>query len=368
VTLVAAAGGAKELWYLTRASGAVALILLTAAICVGIASTLGLHGRWWPRFAVRDLHRNLTLVAIVFTILHVVTTVADGYAPIGLKDAVIPFASPYRPVWLGLGAVAFDLLLALVITSLLRARIGMRTWRAVHWLAYASWPVALVHSLGTGSDARNSWLTALGLVCLAAVLVAVAGRLVAGGGPTPIRLAAALTTLAALGALGVWTKTGPLASGWARRAGTPPSLLASTRAGRLFTSAAQVVPAQADPPRSFTSALSGRVVQARASDGLVTVRLLLRLRGGPRGALRVDLRGTPSDGGVALTASGASFVPESTRTVYAGSVVGLEGTRVLADVTDAQGNRLRLDLSLILGDNNAVHGIVTATPVSGDGE
>lgn len=367
MTLVAATGGAKELWYLTRASGAVALVLLTAAICIGIASTLGLRRRRWPRFAVRDLHRNLTLVAIVFTVLHVVTTVADGYAPIGFKDAVIPFASPYRAIWLGLGTVAFDLLLALVITSLLRARIGLRAWRAVHWLAYASWPVALVHSLGTGSDARSSWLTALGLMCLGAVLLAVGARLVSGAGSRPIRLAAGFAAVGTVLAVAVWARTGPLAAGWARRAGTPSSLLASTRAARRPASGSQVVVAQSDPPRSFTSALSGRITQTQAADGFVTVRLLFRLHGGPRGALRVDLHGTPSGGGVSLTASGVSFVPATTRAVYAGSVVALQGTQVLADVADANGDRLRLDLSLVLDGGSAVHGIVTAAPASGDG-
>lgn len=369
MTVLAAAASAKELWYLTRASGAVALVLLTASICAGITSTLGVNARRWPRFAVRDLHRNLTLVAVVFTVLHVVTTVADGYAPIGLKDAVIPFASTYRPVWLGLGAVAFDLLVALVITSLLRARIGMRAWRAFHWLAYASWPVALVHSLGTGSDARSSWLTVLGVVCLAAVLVAVAGRTVVGRGPRPVRLAAAVTGLAAVAAIGVWAKSGPLATGWARRAGTPPSLLASARAARQTASATQIVAAQTEPPGSFTSALSGHISQQRGANGLVTVSLGLRLRGGPRGAARIDLRGTPSDGGVALTASGVSFVPATTRAVYSGSVVALDGTQVVADVSDARGDRLRLTFSLALDDGTtAVHGIVTAAPATGDGE
>jgi hypothetical protein len=107
--------------------------------------------RWaaprWPRFVVSGLHRNVTLLALAFVCVHVMTTILDGYAPIGLRDAVIPFVSRYRPLWLGFGALAFDLLLAIIATSAARARIGYRTWRIVHWLAYASWPVALVHAL-----------------------------------------------------------------------------------------------------------------------------------------------------------------------------------------------------------------------------
>ena len=100
------------------------------------------------------VHRNVSLLALAFLMVHILTAVMDSYAPIRLIDAVIPFTSAYRPVWLGLGAIAFDLLLAVAITSLSGAGSATAAWRATHWLAYASWPVALVHGLGTGSDAR----------------------------------------------------------------------------------------------------------------------------------------------------------------------------------------------------------------------
>ncbi|TML10045.1 MAG: ferric reductase, partial [Actinobacteria bacterium] len=152
-----AAGNGTALWYITRASGVVSLVLLTAGLVLGVLGTVRWKNDRWPRFAVVSIHRNVTLFAIAFVAIHVLTAIADGYAPVGFKDAVIPFVSRYRPLWLGFGAVAFDLLLALVVTSLLRARIGYRAWRAVHWLAYASWPFALVHGLGSGSDSRFGW-------------------------------------------------------------------------------------------------------------------------------------------------------------------------------------------------------------------
>src|SRR5205823_969111 len=122
---------------------------------------------------------------------------------------------------LGLGAVAFDLLLALIATSLLRARIGLRAWRAVHWLAYASWPVALLHTLGTGSDARAGWLAVVSIACTAAVVLAVLWRAATAGAAAPsVRIGAALAACAVpLGVL-VWASSGPLAKGWAARAGT----------------------------------------------------------------------------------------------------------------------------------------------------
>jgi len=215
----------KTYWYLTRGTGIVSLLLLTCAVVLGVV--LSMRGRTprWPRFAVNAVHRNLTLAAIAFVVVHVATTVLDRYAPIRLIDAVVPFVSRYRPVWSGLGAVAFDLLLALVATSLLRARIGHRMWRGVHWLAYVSWPVALVHALGTGSDARAGFMLVAGLVSLTAVALAVLLRLALAPSAAAARAAAGVAALAVPVMLVVWYLHGPARHGWAKRAGTPAALL-----------------------------------------------------------------------------------------------------------------------------------------------
>jgi methionine sulfoxide reductase heme-binding subunit len=219
----------KTYWYLTRSSGAVALILLTAALVIGIALVGRVRSERWPRFAVDGLHRAVSLLAIVFLAVHILTAVLDSFAPISLLDAVLPFAGSYRPVWLGLGAAAFDLLLAVMITSLVRERLGHRAWRAVHWLAYAVWPLAIVHGLGTGSDARQGWMTVIYVVCAAAFGLAALTR-VAIGWPerARLRLAAAGTLVAFAVGMAVWLPGGPLGADWARRAGTPPSLLPHT--------------------------------------------------------------------------------------------------------------------------------------------
>lgn len=347
------------LWYVTRGSGVVALLLLTASIVLGVVSSLGWRNGSWPRFAVNAVHRNLTLLAIGFVVVHVVTTVLDAYAPVSLVAAVVPFASPYRPVWLGLGAVAFDLLLALVISSLARGWVPARAWRAVHWSAYAAWPIALLHSFGTGSDARVGWFTVLGVACLAAVAAAVAVRAAQARGP--IRLGGVAAAIAVPVALLVWYHAGPAQRGWAKRSGTPSALLASKRV-RVFRSAAAAA-APPKPPRSFVSALSGRLSQSPAPNGEVTIHLILTFRGGPRGAARLDLQGVPGDGGVSMTASGVSFVPATTRAVYAGKVVALDGSRVVADVRDAAGDRLRLGFQLQIDPSSqAVSGVAVASP------
>ena len=165
------------LWYATRATGLVTLLLLTATMLLGILTAGRLASEKWPRFLTVGLHRNITLLVLVFLALHVGTTVVDTYTSIPATAAVIPFASSYKAPWLGLGAMAVDLLLAVMVTSLLRGRLGLRAWRGLHWLAYACWPVALAHGLGTGTDRRTLWVFVATLGCVAVVAAAATWRL-----------------------------------------------------------------------------------------------------------------------------------------------------------------------------------------------
>jgi len=165
------------LWYTTRGAGAVSLVLLSAVVVLGILSVLRVQSTSWPRFLTAGLHRNLSLMALVFLALHIVTAVVDPFTHLGWLAAVVPFSSYYRTFWLGLGTVAFELMLAIVLTSLIRGFIGQSAWRLIHWLAYASWPVAVLHGFGTGTDAWTAWLLAIQLVCILAVLAAIGYRL-----------------------------------------------------------------------------------------------------------------------------------------------------------------------------------------------
>src|SRR5262249_20653667 len=223
---ILASSGPTALWYLARGSGVVATVLLTAAVVLGIVTSVRWSSPRWPRFVVELLHRNVALLTVVFLVIHITTVVVDGFAPIGWKDAVLPFASDYRPLWLGLGAVAFDLIVALVATSLLRHRIGHRTWRVLHWFAYVCWPIAMVHGLGTGTGTKVGVVVAANVVCVVAVLAAVWWRLAVGWpARTGVRVAALGVSIIAPVALAIWLVSGPLATGWARTAGTPQRLL-----------------------------------------------------------------------------------------------------------------------------------------------
>jgi predicted ferric reductase len=210
------------LWYLTRATGLVALVLLTLSMAFGLLSSVRYQRPAWPRFVTIGLHRNTSLLALAFTLIHIVTTLADSFVPIHVQDVVIPFISAYRPLWLGLGAIAFDLMLALTVTSLLRTRMSYRSWRLVHWTSYLCWPVAVLHGLGTGTDTTARWVLGLTAACVALIAVLTAWRL-AYGWPShaPARVAGALLLVLVLVAGGAWLHAGPLQPGWARRAGTP---------------------------------------------------------------------------------------------------------------------------------------------------
>ena len=209
------------LWYATRATGLVALVLLTVSMMLGLLSSVRFQRPAWPRFVTLGLHRNVTLLALGFTVVHVLTTVLDSFVSIPLPDAFVPFISSYRPIWVGLGAIAFDLMIALVITSLLRTRLGQRSWRLVHWSAYLCWPVAVLHGLGTGTDTPIAWVLVLTGCCVLAVAVLTLWRLALTWGDRPLTAAAGFVAVVLiLIAGGAWLHAGPLAPGWSHRSGT----------------------------------------------------------------------------------------------------------------------------------------------------
>ena len=215
------------LWYATRATGLVALVLLTASMALGVLSSVRFQRPSWPRFVTLGLHRNLALIALGFTAVHVLTTVLDSFVSIPLLDAFIPFISSYRPLWVGLGAIALDLMLALVITSLLRTRMGLRSWRVVHWTAYLCWPVAVLHGLGTGTDTPVRWVLVLTACCVLVIAGLTLWRLALTWPDRPLgSTAGVVLLLVTVIAGGAWLQAGPLSPGWSARSGTrttPPA-------------------------------------------------------------------------------------------------------------------------------------------------
>ena len=172
-----AAMSSTAFWYASRATGIVALLLLTAVLVLGIL--VNRQGRLpgLPRFAVTDIHRNLSLLSVAFIAVHVLTAVLDTFVSIPLAAGIIPFASGYERLWLGLGAISLDLMLAMIVTSLLRGRLNRVLWRAIHLLAYLSWPIAFAHSIGSSKDLQQGWMLDMAVGCALIVAAAVIWRL-----------------------------------------------------------------------------------------------------------------------------------------------------------------------------------------------
>jgi Ferric reductase like transmembrane component len=367
---IAAISGPSALWYLTRGTGIVALILLTLSVALGVANVRRAQTASVPRFVFGSIHRSASLLAVVFVLLHIATSLLDGYAPIRLIDVIVPFRSAYRPLWLGFGALAFDLLIAVTLTSVLRRRLGYRAWRATHWAAYACWPVGLLHGLGTGSDTKTSWMLGITAVCVIAVIIAVVARATegwgAGGWPSHAGARTTAIVASALIPLGllVWLPSGPLAAGWAQRAGTPSSLLRTTATAASTGSAAA---GSGGTRTSFTALMSGTSHQGQLDQGLADIHLSLSISGQQLNRLSIRIIGPPVDGGGVEMASGrVQLGTSSDPSLYSGQVTSLSGTDIIAVVSGSAGARLRLSARLQVDPvSGTASGVLSCQPTGG---
>ncbi len=373
-SVVVPVSGGKALWYLTRSTGLVAFVLLTATVVIGVVASVGWTTERWPRFLSQAVHRNLSLFCVGFVGIHVVTTVSDGYVPIGFADAFIPFRTPYRPLWVGLGALTFDLLLAVLVTSALRRRIGFASWRFVHWLAYLCWPIALFHALGSGTDSSLPLILLVDVVCTGAVLVVVAWRLVTGRTFSLAQRAGAagVTGVLVLG-LAVFAVAGPLRPGWSHRAGTSAALLAqlAKRSGGAATATAPTGTPTTTTPTSesggavpvapFTDSLSGtQTTTTPDAQGTVQVTLAIHLHDASSTPLTVVLVGTAVAGGGVSMSSGSVTLGGAH-----GVVTALQGNSVSATLNAVHPLALVLTLSVDQA-TGTLSGTVTGSSVHGD--
>jgi sulfoxide reductase heme-binding subunit YedZ len=213
----------SPLWFLDRSSGEVTLVLLSVAVALGVIRAA--YPAFQP-FLVEGVHRNLTLLAVAFAAIHLVAAVADPYAQLSAFDAVIPFLSAYRTTWLAFGVISGYLFAIVLVTSWPVRRLGRRAWQWLHRIAYAGWAVAVVHSLGAGSDVRNPVFLVLTMAMVVGVLVAFLGvRLAEEQEHRRVSAAVGVVAILTVVVIAVWAATGPMQPGWARISGTPPGLL-----------------------------------------------------------------------------------------------------------------------------------------------
>ena len=169
----------EALWLLGRGTGVATLVLLTASVVLGLLTAGGLVSRELPRFALPEIHRRASLGATVLLVLHLGSLWLDPVAQLRAVALVVPFLGARNPVWWGLGTLAADLVVVLVVTSLLRRRMPHVVWRRLHWLSYGAWPLAFLHGLGSGTDAGTWWVRGMAAGCFVAVVSAAGYRLAA---------------------------------------------------------------------------------------------------------------------------------------------------------------------------------------------
>lgn len=361
------AHGSTTMWYLTRSTGLVSLVLLTGTVVLGMISSVGWTTERWPRFVSQAVHRNLSLLCLALIGIHVATTVADGYVPIGFLDAIVPFRTAYRPLYVGLGALSLDLLLAVAITSGLRRRIGADSWRAIHWLAYLCWPIALIHALGTGSDTRLSVAIVIEGLCVVAVVTTGLWRLSLGRARSAgWRAGAAGAGVVVLVGIAIFAFLGPLQPGWSRRAGTSATLLNRLGSGATSTSTSASGGTSTGssssglPAAPFTTSATGTYQSTTTQQGAgVTVVFTITTGNLPSTPLVVTLNGTPVNGGVSMSSSQVTWGAST------GTVTGLQGSTI--DATVGSGSTaINLVMSLNLDQTTgSISGSISGTTASG---
>jgi sulfoxide reductase heme-binding subunit YedZ len=158
-------------WYFARSAGIVAYLLLSSSVLLGVLMA-GKSNFRWPKFAVEEVHRFLAIVTGVFIVLHGGSLLLDRVVPISLGQELIPFTSSYRPLAVGLGICAMELIAAVGITNALRRRIPYAAWRKVHYLTLPAWLLATVHGVLAGTDAGDPWFAAIAAGAFASVAIA----------------------------------------------------------------------------------------------------------------------------------------------------------------------------------------------------
>jgi len=165
-------------WETARVAGMLAYALVTASVTLGLLLSLKATSENWPRFITNELHRFVTLVALVFTGLHTIAVLLDPFTGFSLAEVLLPLTAHYRPLWIAMGIVSAYLLVAVWASEYVRKRIGYAWWRRFHYLAFAVFLLGTLHGLGTGSDSAQPWALALYAAAGGLVTLLIAARLV----------------------------------------------------------------------------------------------------------------------------------------------------------------------------------------------
>ncbi|GCE18743.1 ferric reductase-like transmembrane domain-containing protein [Dictyobacter kobayashii] len=342
-------------WNVARAGGFTAFFLLTLAVALGLALSSHLQSNRWPRLINNELHNFVTLLALIFTGVHVLAVWLDPFTKFGWNEMLIPLASHYRPVWMALGIVGLYIGLAIGLSTLLRPIIGYVWWRRLHILTLLLYAVVVVHGIASGTDTQTWWgsgIYALSVLLVGGLLVT---RLVLPTGTRQRRshpvLALAMVVLIAFGTF--WAVLGPLQPGWAASTATQSSTTAAT--------------SQTVFPQSFTGNLQGQMTQRTSRfNGNVTIRLNMAISNGPSGNVQVLLQGQATDNNIlSITSSSVTLLSNSGQPLYTGSLTQFDASdqwnlSAALTSTTSSSNQLQIQMKLQVADNGQVTGTITS--------
>lgn len=334
-------------WDIARAGGFVAYGLLTLAIVTGVLHSLKWGGERWPRLVNNEVHTHLTLLALVFTVVHVVAVSLDPFTAFHLNELLLPLVSHYRPLWMAFGIVALYLGIAVGISTWVRPKIGYRAWRYIHFATFASFVFATIHGLGTGSDSKTTWALAIYGVASLAVGGLTIARLVGSKMSPRLRLAGgALAAFLLVGGL-AWASAGPLHPGWNTVANNGRGSGARVQLGTP-TTASKGTPATLQP---LAAAFAGSYqVRRGGDDGNVEVLVQASLQNGAAGTFDLMLTGFDQGGSLAIQSSRVQISEAApSQVVYAGQITGSQGSSLVLSLTPSQGSpasRTLLSLTL----------------------
>lgn len=340
----------SPLWYISRSAGFVGLALLGMIGILGIITAGKFTPKRGSRFLAPEIHRSLSLLAVVVLAIHVASAVLDKYSHIGFRDIFVPFVSQYRPVWVGLGAAAVDLGIAIMVTSLLRVRMGYKSWKLVHWASYPIFVLSVIHGLGTGSDSAITLGKAIYLIVGGSFILAVLARLMSAKVFGARRALLYGTSFAMPLVVVAWAFSGPFTNSWTKRASG--NFLGSA-AGASVGVTTPTVPVLAIPP-GYSSPWSGRIDQsAPNSQGEVALRLIGPLSGSPGYQLSIVLIGVAEDGGISMNSSRVEIATGRGTPVYRGTVTSLQGATIASQITTASGSQINFTAVLSLNNNGS---------------
>jgi len=343
-------------WDIARVGGFTAYGLTLASVVIGLVLSMKVKSPRFPRFVTNELHRFVTLLAVVFMVVHGIAVALDPFIKLGPIELLVPFLSHYRPVWMALGIVGGYLLLAVYLSERIRSRIGYSWWRRLHTLAFVVYLFATIHGLGTGTDSRTPWAIALyggGALAVGGLLVY---RLWPTGAVGRLRPAVLLGSAVAIVAVSAWAWRGPLAPGWAAAAGgaattKPPAAAAAGAVARPVSTPERIT-------LPFQSALQGTVTQTKTDGGTLVIDGTMSgtVAGRLQASIPLARDGAPAPLTLTVDPSGATC--KGTLTSARGGTLG--GSCSMAD-----GRVLAISMRVGVDDKGALAGTIQ---VSGAGE